>query len=162
MTTTLGPTWADFETSAPDLAAAGRRCLDRHGTVQALLATVAGDGLPRIHPIWLAIREGRLFAFINPSAKQADLATDGRYALHSLTAPTDLDEFSIRGRAREIADLDERAAIAAGWYFNPGPDYRLFEFSIAAALHGTRADADAWPPRYTSWRPDRVAAGVAR
>src|SRR5207247_318378 len=77
-------TWNDLATADPDLADAGRRLLTRSGIGEGLLATVRGDAPPRIHPVYAEVVDGRLLTFvIEASAKAADLATDGRYALHT-------------------------------------------------------------------------------
>jgi hypothetical protein len=39
------------------------------------------------------------------------------------------------------------------WPFTPDDSYPLVELDIEHALFGDRADPDAWPPVYTSWRP---------
>jgi hypothetical protein len=145
-------TWGEFAAAAPTLAEHGRRLLYRTGTGTALLSTVRGDGLPRIHPISVAIVEDRLVAFINESPKATDLATDGRFALHTHQDPAAPDEFEVRGRARPIDDEATRARLAAAWYFDPSEGYRPFEFLIEGALLGARESPDDWPPRYTSWR----------
>ncbi|MGH2405330.1 MAG: pyridoxamine 5'-phosphate oxidase family protein, partial [bacterium] len=50
----------------------------------AYLATLRGDGAPRVHPVTPIVGEGRLFLFMEPtSPKGHDLRRDGRYALHS-------------------------------------------------------------------------------
>ena len=144
-------TWSAFTDAAPALADAGRRLIYRTETGEALLATVRDDEPPRIHPIYVAILDGRLYAFILRSPKRADLAGDGRYALHTHQDPAAPSEFMVRGRARVVDDAAERAAAASGWYFDVDETYTLFEFSIETALLGERADADDWPPRYTSW-----------
>jgi len=142
--------WAEFADAAPEIARRGRELFYRTETGEALLATVRGDGLPQIHPIYLAIAGDRLVAFMNPAAKATDLAEDGRYALHAHQDPAVPHEFLIRGRATEILG-EQREEIAAGWYFAAGDGYRLFEFDIARAVFGERPSADDWPPRYTSW-----------
>jgi hypothetical protein len=150
-------TWAAFAEAAPDIAAEGRRLIYAHGDGEALLATVRGDDLPRIHPINVAIVGERLYAFIIArSAKRHDLEIDGRYALHTHQDPAAPSEFTLRGRARLVDDEAERAVAGGGWAFEVDDDYTLFEFDIAAAVLGVRA-ADEWPPRYTSWRSDRDA-----
>lgn len=145
-------TWAAFEAAAPELAAAGRHLLHRDGDGAALLATVRGPDLPRIHPITVAIVAGRLYAIILRSAKGRDLELDGRYALHAHVDPLAPGEFELRGRAELVAPGPTRTAVAAGWPFSVGPDDQLFEFSIESALVGARSGPDAWPPRYTAWR----------
>jgi hypothetical protein len=144
-------TWAEFSAAAPDVAAEGRRLFYRDDVGEALLATVRDDEPPRIHPIWVAILDDRLYAFIGRSPKRRDLATDGRYALHTHQDPAVPREFAVRGRATRI-DADEiRSAIGAQWYFEPDETYDLFEFSIESALLGMRDSPDEWPPRYSSW-----------
>jgi hypothetical protein len=110
-------TWAEFSAASPDVAAAGRRLLYRGETGEALLATVRGDALPRIHPIWVAIVEGRLYAFILPSVKRTDLKRDGRFALHTHIDPATPSELSIRGHARLVDVADVRSAVGGQWYF---------------------------------------------
>jgi dipeptidyl aminopeptidase/acylaminoacyl peptidase len=144
-------TWAEFEAAAPEIAAEGRRLFGRDGIDQALLATVRDDAPPRIHPIYLAIADGRLVAFILASAKRIDLERDGRYALHTHQDPGEPSEFMVRGRAARVRDAARRAAAAAAWSFGVDETYELFEFSIEAAVLGLRKDADEWPPRYSSW-----------
>jgi hypothetical protein len=144
-------TWSAFADSAPALADAGRRLIYRTATGEALLASVRDDEPPRIHPIYVAILDGRLYAFILRSPKRADLAQDGRYALHTHQDPAAPSEFMVRGKARVVDDVADRRAAANGWYFDVDETYTLFEFSIETALLGERADADEWPPRYTSW-----------
>lgn len=145
-------TWDSFAAAAPELAARGQGLFKRSGTGEALLATVRGDAPPRIHPIYVEIVEGRLVAFMMVgSAKATDLDVDGRYALHAHQDPAVPHEFLVRGRAKAVEDPVLIAAAAAVWSF-AADGYRLFEFSIENAVFGERADADAWPPRYTSWR----------
>lgn len=145
--------WNDFAAAAPEMAANGRRLFERRGAGEALLATVRGDLPPRIHPINVAIVDGRLLAFlIVGSAKLADLRADGRYALHAHQDPAVPHEFQVRGRAAEIMDPAIRAAAAAAWSFEVDDGYRLFEFGIEHAVFGERASADDWPPVYASWR----------
>jgi hypothetical protein len=129
-----------------------------------LLATVRGDDLPRIHPISVAIVDGRLYAFIIVgSPKHSDLERDGRYAMHTHQDPEAPSELMIRGRARLVADPVERRRVGDGWTFEADDGYTLFEFGIEQAVLGQRATADDWPPVYTSWpsrpRPATDASG---
>jgi len=148
-------TWDEFAAAAPELAANGRRQLERTGSGNGLLATIRGDAPPRIHPISVAILDGRLLSFlIVGSAKTADLAADGRYALHAHQDPAEPHEFLVRGRARGVSDQSLRTAVAAGWSFAVDDGYRLFEFSIDNAVFGERGDPNSWPPVYASWRSE--------
>jgi hypothetical protein len=146
-------TWATFEAAAPDIAAAGRRLIHRTETGEVLLATVRGDDPPRIHPIYVAIVDGRLYAFIIRSGpKFLDLERDGRYAMHTHQDPAAPSEFACRGHARPVIDAAVRATVAAAWSFEVDDTYGLFEFDIDSAVLGARATADDWPPVYSSWR----------
>jgi hypothetical protein len=150
-------TWTDFAAAAPELAEAGRRLIYRTSTGEALLATVRGDEPPRIHPVYVAIVDGRLLAFLGRSAKATDLATDGRYALHTHQDPAAPSEFMVRGRAQVVDDPADREAVATNWYFEIDETWTLFELSVESAVLGERPDADAWPPRYSSWRAEAAA-----
>jgi len=79
---TMAATWAELEMSAPELSSSGRQLLEARGG-EAMLSTVRGDDVPRIHPVNVDIVDGRLYVFvIARSPKRTDLETDGRYALH--------------------------------------------------------------------------------
>jgi hypothetical protein len=146
-------TWNELSAGAPALAIAGRRLIERSGAGEGLLATVRGDGLPRIHPVNVGIVDGRLLTFvIVGSAKAGDLAADGRYALHAHQDPAVPHEFQVRGRAAEVTDPDRRGAAAAVWPFEVDGGYTLYDLSIDHAVLGERPTADDWPPVYTSWR----------
>ncbi len=56
--------WAEFAAAAPDIEAEGRRLIYARGDGEALLATVRGDDLPRIHPVNVAIVDDRLYVFV--------------------------------------------------------------------------------------------------
>src|SRR6202030_2230054 len=79
-------TWNEFETDAPDIAAAGRQMLYQFGVGLAFLATLRKDGAPRLHPVCPTIVDGHL------------------YALHTFPSVDVDDEFLVMGRARFIDD----------------------------------------------------------
>jgi hypothetical protein len=146
--------WNDLAAGAPAIAAAGRGLLERTGAGEGLLATVRHDAPPRIHPVNVGIVDGRLLTFvIVGSAKAADLAADGRYALHAHQDPAVPHEFQVRGRASAVTDGEIRTSAAAGWPFEVDDGFALYELSIDHAILGERPSADDWPPVYTSWRP---------
>src|ERR1700686_4004216 len=97
-------TWNEFETDAPDIAAAGRQMLYQFGVGLAFLATVRKDGAPRLHPICPTVVNGCLYALIAPGHKRAGLRRDGRYALHTFPPKDVDDEFLVMGRATFIDD----------------------------------------------------------
>jgi Pyridoxamine 5'-phosphate oxidase len=144
--------WSELEAAAPAITDAGRRLFYARGDGEAILATIRGDGLPRIHPVNIGLVDGRLYTFvIGSSAKRIDLERDGRYAIHSHQDPAAPSEVMLRGRARSVGDGPERDRAAADWPFTVDASYVLFELTIAAALLGDRPTADDWPPRYTAW-----------
>ena len=150
--------WSEFQASVPEMAAAGHEALFRSGSGDGLLTTIAGTGLPRTHPVNVGIVDGRLLTFVQGhSAKARDLLADGRYALHAHLDPNRPHEFLLRGRASVVTDPATRAKAIASWPFSPDDSYPLVELDIEHALFGDRADPDAWPPVYTSWRPTRTA-----
>ena len=107
--------WRDLERAAPDLAAAleGRFAAHKH----ALLATLRGDGSPRISGIETTFRNGELWlAMIPDSRKATDLRHDPRFALHA--APVDLDlvdgDAKLNGRAIEVRDPADIDRFVAG------------------------------------------------
>ena len=148
--------WSEFRAARPEMAATGEETLFRSGSGDGLLTTIAGDGLPRTHPVNVGIVDGRLLTFVQgSSAKARDLTTDGRYALHAHVDPDRPREFLLRGRGTVITNATTREGAAGSWPFTPDDSYPLVELDIEHALLGDRADADAWPPIYTSWRPGR-------
>jgi Pyridoxamine 5'-phosphate oxidase len=149
-----GVSWGDFAAAEPQLAEQGRALIYRRGDGEGLLVTVAGEGLPRVHPINVGMVDGHLVAFIqDKSAKATDLEVDGRYALHAVYDPTRPHEFLVRGRAQRVTDAATRDAVAKDWFFSVSDAYPLYELMVEHVVVGERATADDWPPRYRSWRP---------
>jgi Pyridoxamine 5'-phosphate oxidase len=156
-TETANTTWADFAAAAPEIAAAGAGHLDR-AQGAALLATVRDDAPPRIHPVTVGIVDGGLYVFLLDSAKRKDLVEDGRYALHAHQDMAAPDEFSVRGRARLIAEGALRDRVGRNWFFEVDDTYWLFELGVQSAILGERA-ADEWPPRYKRWSATAQSRG---
>ncbi len=144
--------WATFAAADPEMAERGRALLYQRGDGEGFLATVAPNGLPRIHPLNVGVVDGRLLVFVQDrSAKARDLAANPRYALHAHQDPVGPSEFLVRGTARLITDADVRNTVARQWFFNVSDAYPLYELLIEQALLGERGP-DEWPPRYRSWR----------
>jgi hypothetical protein len=145
--------WEAFARNEPELAARGRELLYQRGDGEAFLATVAANATPRIHPLNVGVRDGRLLVFVQAhSAKARDLESNQQYALHAHQDAEHPHEFMVRGRARPVTDPAVRAAAAADWFFTVSDAYPLYELLIEHALLGERATASDWPPRYRSWR----------
>ena len=144
--------WSELEGAAPAITEVGRRLLYARGDGEAILATIRGDGLPRIHPVNVGLVDGHLYTFvIGSSPKRVDLERDGRYAIHTHQDPAAPSEVLLRGHARRVDDGPERDRAASDWPFTVDETYVLFELTIASALLGDRPTADDWPPRYTAW-----------
>ncbi|MCC7365884.1 MAG: pyridoxamine 5'-phosphate oxidase family protein [Dehalococcoidia bacterium] len=150
--------WSEFESRAPDIAAAGRRLLYQFGPGLAYLATLRADGAPRIHPVCPAIHEGRLYLFIgNQTPKKRDLLRDGRFALHAFSPEDRDDEFTVSGRATPRYSDEERAGPLATYLATGATtqDDTMFELDLDRALYAQyrpRAEGDTWPPKYHRWR----------
>ncbi len=145
--------WGAFVRAEPEMAEQGRALLYQRGDGEGFLTTVAANGTPRIHPLNVGVKDGRLLVFVQGhSAKARDLAADPHYALHAHQDPAKPHEFMVRGQTRLVTDAAVRQAAAADWFFTVSDDYPLYELLIEHALLGERASADDWPPRYRSWR----------
>jgi hypothetical protein len=148
--------WDAFARADPDMAERGLALLYQRGDGEGLLATVAANGTPRIHPLNVGVRDGRLLVFIQGhSAKARDLAANTHYALHAHQDPASPHEFMVRGEARLVTDAAIREAAAADWFFTVSDSYPLYELLIEHAVLGERDSVDDWPPRYRSWRSAR-------
>lgn len=145
--------WSDLEAAEPEIAAAARRLLWLPGSGFGYLATIRKDGAPRIHPVNVAIVEGRLVVFIGRSPKLADLRTDGRFALHSTGSEDESDEIAITGLAVERdQDAAFRAACAAAMGWQVADDNVLFELRLESVLWGAYPTPPRFPPAYHRWR----------
>jgi hypothetical protein len=152
--------WSGLEAEAPRIAARGRELLEHTGQGEGMLASVAGEGLPRIHPVVSNIVDGRLVVFsIEGSPKTRDLLTDGRYAFHTHIDPAVPHELSLRGRVRVVTDPYLHEHALARWSFDASEGYTLIELDIEHALLGERDSRDDWPPRYTTWHETAPGPG---
>jgi hypothetical protein len=130
------PRWSEFEQSAPDFAAAGRRLLIGSGGVAiAFLASVGADGAPHLCPVCPIFCDADLYLSAGAhTPKAADLRGAGSYVLHAFLAPHD-EEFQIGGHAVEVLDPLERSAVHAAIPFAAyRTDDPIFRFSIERAL----------------------------
>ncbi|MEX2274133.1 MAG: pyridoxamine 5'-phosphate oxidase family protein [Actinomycetota bacterium] len=152
--------WGEFAQVRPDLASATRALLYQFGVGLGFLATVRGDGGPRVHPMCPVLVDEGLFAFIVPSPKRQDLVRDTRYALHSFPRDDDEDAVYLTGvaRARDVAELRTRAeGVFCQERELDGPpegfeDHQLFELLISGCLL-TRTTGHGDPaPDHTIWK----------
>ena len=156
--------WGDLEREAPDLAAGGRTLLYQHGVGLAYLATNRRDGGLRIHPFCPVVTAGGIYGLIGDSPKRADLARDGRYAIHAFPKTDGDDEFMIAGTAQRTLDEAVIAQVSQAYHAtgasSSGEEW-TFEFGIEHALlslYDTLANGkQSWPPKYLRWRAGRPA-----
>jgi hypothetical protein len=148
--------WQQFESEAPELAAAVRARFDAH--THKLMATLKRDGSPRISGIEIAIRGGELWIHGIPgSVKFGDLRRDGRVAIHSSSddagdSGSDWPgDGKVSGLAVEVVDADGLAAYAKG--APPGPPgpavFRLDITDASTVRVGVPADhlvIEHWSP----------------
>ncbi len=145
--------WNTLETANPDLAAFGAARFASSGV--AYLATIRGDGAPRIYPVTPIIGDGRLFLFMEPtSLKGHDLQRDGRYAMHCSVENSGggSGEFFIAGRARLVEDPALRQIATKASSFTPADRYVLFELNLEHASSTIYDDGNSVRKR---WRADR-------
>ena len=84
----LMESWDAFARAEPEMAEKGRALLYQRGDGEGFLTTVAANGTPRIHPLNVGVKDGRLLVFIQGhSAKARDLAANPHYALHATRIP---------------------------------------------------------------------------
>jgi hypothetical protein len=127
------------------------------------LATVTGDGWPRVHPVCPIFADGRMFVAVAPtSPKRLDLIETGRYAMHAMPGKwrevdgqmRGDDEFYITGRARLAEDEETRRLVIEAAGHEVRPTDLVFEFGIERAMTaywekvgqpGTYAVRQYWP-----------------
>jgi len=150
--------WSEMEDRQPGLAALGRRRLLEPGVV--LVATIRGDGTPRVSPVEPLVMDGDLWlSMLWQSRKAADLLRDPRVLVHSVVTGRDggEGEFKIRGTASAERDLAvqrryaQEVAGGLGWSPDPGR-FHLFAVSIGEVAFIRYDDATGdqhvamWPP----------------
>ncbi len=149
--------WARFEREAGELAALGRERLYQFGPGLAYLGTVRADGGPRIHPVCANQLDGSLYLLLIPSPKRADLARDGRYALHAFPMADGDDEFYLTGTARREEDAATVERVAehqrAQGATTAGAEW-CFELDIERVMYARYtplAEGGGFPPEYLKW-----------
>ena len=149
------PSWSQFETAAPELAAKVRERLDAH--THKTLATIRRDGAPRISGTETTFADGELWiGSMWRALKARDLQRDPRYALHSGSddPPGWKGDAKLAGVVEEIVDeatvkrLNGEAAAL-------GPSH-LFRLDLSEVAHVALNEAGR-AIVITSWTP---AGGV--
>jgi len=149
-------TWQEFETEASEPASFGRERIDRR---VSFMATVRGDGGPRVHPVTPWIAEGHLYVrMYTTSPKVADLERDPRFALHSMMNNDDGvgGEFAMHGRATRVHDADTiAAAYAPIGEFTDRP-LALFELGVDDVVVTEYVGEAIERRRWSATQPDHV------
>lgn len=122
--------WGEFVDAEPELAAFVQT---RLLLPPAYLATIRGDGKPRVHPVTPIVTDRGLFLFMEPtSPKGRDLRERGHYSLHN-GVPDVIGtggEVAITGVAQAIEDGDVRSRVMAAASYSPHDRYVLFELGV--------------------------------
>jgi pyridoxamine 5'-phosphate oxidase-like protein len=127
--------WRDLERAAPAITDLGRARLEQARV--ALLATLRGDGSPRVSPIEPYLHDGHLlFGSMSWSEKTRDLLRDPRCSLHSaITGPDSAEgELKLDGRAAEANDRLRTACSQGWWSAQPREAAVVFELDIERAV----------------------------
>ena len=150
--------WAAFESAAPELAAAARRLLiGPDGVALGFLATASPSGTPRLGPVCPIFCGDELYLCAAAGTpKRRDLRNGGAFVLHAPLGADD-EELQVAGRADEVADAAERAAVHEAIPFGSfGRRDPVFRLGIERALWvhwervgqpDTRAVRRRWPSR---------------
>ena len=139
-------TWAEFANVDPDLAAFGRERIDGAVCFQASLRR---DAWPRVHPVEPWIAAGLLLVrFRARSPKVIEVASNGRYALHSPMDNADGigGEFLVQGWMERISGDHPAATRIAAETATP---LAFYACSVEEAV-ATTYDGDT--PIYLRWR----------
>jgi hypothetical protein len=153
--------WAEFASDAPAIASAGaRRLVGADGIAIGFLATVSARGGPRLAPVCPIFCGDELYvSTASRSPKVEDLRRRRQYALHAFLGEND-EEFQMSGRAIEVTEDAERAAVHAAIPFR--------SFSAADPLFRLAIDRVVWvywervgePDTYAMRRSWRARAGL--
>jgi hypothetical protein len=128
--------WKEFAQADPALAEAGCNQLFQYEVGLAFLATVRGDGSPRLHPVCPVLSRSHLYILVSPnSPKRWDLQRDGRYALQAFPQDRpDSDEFYLTGIAKLVDDAEMKSVVLADAKHHTSADEILFELLIEQAM----------------------------
>lgn len=150
--------WANFEREAPRLATAGRRLLvGADGVAIGFLATAASGARLHLSPVCPVFCGEQLYLIAAAhTPKAADLRARGAYALHAFLGQND-EEFQIGGRAVEVLEKQERAAVHAAVrfaafnradpIFSLGIERALWVYWERVGQPDTKAVRERWSPK---------------
>lgn len=148
--------WDEFERGCPEIAAIARERFHRDQLV--MLATIRGDGSPRINPCEVDFAVGRLFLGMMWRSKKAlDLLRDPRIVVHSVTCDRSGTDGDVKLYGRVLDERQPevryafREAIRARIDWAPDePEFHLFSLDVESAAYivfGESGYAIAWDPK---------------
>ena len=152
-------TWQQFETEAPDLAAAVRARFE--ATKHHVLATLRKDGSPRVSGTEVRVYDGDLtIGSMWQAVKARDLQRDGRYAVHANPGDGSMagGDAKVAGVAVEVVDEAGLAAYASATGPPDGP-FHFFRLGLAEVVL-TSVDGDHLVIQ--TWRPGGPPTRVER
>lgn len=151
-------TWARFQAADPALAASVRERFESHR--HAVMATLRGDGAPRLSGMEVPIRDGHLWLAMDAtSRKTADLLRDPRFSMHSAPDAEDLRRGDARVEGRAIpADRTEISQFLKGHRF-PVDDTSTMTLFTTDITRVVLARVEDRRLLVMSWTPE---AGVKR
>jgi hypothetical protein len=152
-------TWHDFETEAPELAAAVRARFEARK--HHVLATLRAGGEPRVSGTEVRVHGGDLtIGSMWQSVKARDLLRDGRFALHAHMGDESMEggDAKVAGRALEVTDPRWLAEYREVVQPPPGP-FHAFRLELTEAVL-TEVAGDHL--LISTWRPGSAVRVVER
>jgi hypothetical protein len=151
--------WAEFESAAPELGAAGRRLLiGADGVAIGFLASASAGGVAHLSPVCPIFGGENLYVSAGAhTPKAADLGATGRYVLHAFLGAHD-EEFQVAGRAGEVVDPAERSAVVRRrWRAGRGAACAILVWLAASLVPSPSLSESEWVVSAASGHP-RVAS----
>jgi predicted pyridoxine 5'-phosphate oxidase superfamily flavin-nucleotide-binding protein len=152
-------TWEELEQTAPEIAARGRKLIERFQFV--LVGTLTRDGSPRITPVEAYIVDGHLLVNMIPrSLKAFDLLRDPRVYVHApVTAKEGSPEFKLAGRGEVLESDDLRKKLDDLFWemikWRPLPDSHYFELLAQRAAWVEYGDDTQRSIRWREGEPEK-------
>jgi Pyridoxamine 5'-phosphate oxidase len=149
--------WAKFEATAGDLGTLVRQKLVDPGLV--LVATVRGDGTPRVSPVNPHVWDGDLcLSLASMTRKAVDVRRNPRVLVHNVVSRVDGSDGELKLRATAVPETDPDAldGFAAavkertGWA-PPAGSFDLYRLDIDDVTFIDRQDRPAYAPGVTRW-----------
>ncbi|MFJ4919193.1 pyridoxamine 5'-phosphate oxidase family protein [Streptomyces sp. NPDC088725] len=157
--TAITSTWTDFHAAEPAFAAFARRRFEKYA--HHVLATVRGDGSPRLSGLGVAFVDGELWCGMMPNSRKGrDLLRDPRFALHANPGGDDrMADGDVRIAGRAVAVTD--AAVIARYAEATGTTLR-FDLFRAELTEVVETQVDGVELVLRRWSPGRPARTVRR